>query len=673
MESQSSIFQNSESTALADGASMTTSKGTLGDHSSMPSPEPAPDQNTGHTPLLEAEQVEETHNDNHTREHSNQPGDDKKSIAPSLSSIKSYNHRDSRKFLLWTGFNRLCVTLLLCLILALTLRAYEGFDEKHPRILGKGETKTFNALVLGLSLALGLNLASSLKHYGLILRWTILTRRYVTLQVFDLILGCENLTNVLKLMIVSIPGIERVAFDKVPLLKDIAWLKARRDGSRYTWVICLLWILINIGAQTLVATLSIFWPVNPSEIMPLLVRGDISVSDLRAWQVDASNHSTAPQLSVANAYGIAGSQYPTYSDQSAIDELYMQGSNAVLRGDDYYQYTFLNRNPDSMHSDYIASSRGVRSSAACTQFTFGEGSGDRLNGSVYASSDGGHSWDYYPILHSIKGQITWTAIVDETCGDRCTTLYVYQRADNYTIVHNSMFLCNSTVSDITGKDDEFTGLKDEKKASIYSADKFAQIAAGAIGWSGYYEDGFYDRQSKAYLSGLPFTPYEILNTTGVQDIISRFTIGAIAAFDDHGPRIILKDQQGSPLQGQQLQVDWLRVLIILMWICLLQSLALVVLLACANKSIMRDESFFSLAMLLSPIVNRIGRESGMNLSGEEIYNHPKLWNQKIKYHYRKIKDGSRKIKKVDILVEDEDWSEKDMLKRSHPWGDGLFC
>jgi hypothetical protein len=161
-----------------------------------------------------------------------------------------------------------------------------------------------------------------------------------------------------------------------------------------------------------------------------------------------------------------------------------------------------------------------------------------------------------------------------------------------------MFMCNSTVSNITGKDNEFSGLNDEEEASIYSKDVFAWIAAGAIGWSGYYEDGFHDRQSKAYLSGLPFSPYEILNTTGVEDIVSRFAIGAIAAFDDHGPRIVLKDQQGRPLQGQQLQVDWLRIFIVLMWICLLQSSALVALLACANKSIMRDESSFSLAMLV---------------------------------------------------------------------------
>jgi hypothetical protein len=254
------------------------------------------------------EHTKERTNFTGTVENHDQLGGDNKSIAPSVRSVKPYNHRDSRKFLLWTGFNRLCVTLLLCLILALTLRAYEGFDENHPRILGKAETKTFNALMLGLSLALGLNLASSLKHYGLILRWTILTRRYVTLQVFDLILGCENLTNVLKLMIVSIPGIDRVAFNKVPLLKEIVWLRPRNDGSRYTWLVCLLWLLINVGAQTLVATLSIFWPVNPSEIMPLLVHGDISVSDLRAWQVNTSDHQLPLQLSAANAYGIAGSQ-----------------------------------------------------------------------------------------------------------------------------------------------------------------------------------------------------------------------------------------------------------------------------------------------------------------------------------------------------------------------------
>jgi hypothetical protein len=78
-------------------------------------------------------------------------------------------------------------------------------------------------------------------------------------------------------------------------------------------------------------------------------------------------------------------QYPVYCNEDLIEGLYMQGGNAILRGNNYYEYTFLNRNPDNMHSDYIASSRRVRTEAVCSQFTFGEGSGVREDGNVHAS------------------------------------------------------------------------------------------------------------------------------------------------------------------------------------------------------------------------------------------------------------------------------------------------
>ena len=75
-------------------------------------------------------------------------------------------------------------------------------------------------------------------------------------------------------------------------------------------------------------------------------------------------------------------------------------------------------------------------------------------------------------------------------------------------------------------------------------------------------------------------------------------------------------------------------------------------------------------MLLSPVMERIGKEEGMNLSGEEIFNHPSLRDQKIRYDYRKMPGG---LKKVDLLFEELECSEKGEFSRpKRSWTDGEY-
>jgi hypothetical protein len=82
--------------------------------------------------------------------------------------------------------------------------------------------------------------------------------------------------------------------------------------------------------------------------------------------------------------------------------------------------------------------------------------------------------------------------------------------------------------------------------------------------------------------------------------------------------------------------------------------ALILLVAFANRTIVRDESFFSMAMLLSPVVSKIGK-AGMNLSGDEIKDHPKLKWKKIRYDYREGKNGAPN--QVDVFFEGKDRKE----------------
>ncbi|KAF2255594.1 hypothetical protein BU26DRAFT_526303 [Trematosphaeria pertusa] len=519
--------------------------------------------------------------------------------------------------------------------------------------------------MLGLSLGLGLNLASSLKRYAVILRWYLLTRRYVSLEVFDLILGLETLTKVGKLMIISLPGIRRVK----PLRKLPWFREARDDGTRFTWIACLLWILINIGAQILVAALSLFWPVDPSDAVPLMTYGNVLVADLNTWSLDTPDPTWWANSTSMEAAWVAGMEAIVYPDNFRLNETQTDLSSLpgtpLYKADGYYEYKFYNRNPEHQYTNYVVSSRIVQSRATCEQLETRGEYVDPDDGPMYMEGrEEGKDWEHYLLPQRTTGSITWIGSTYAFCGPRCTNFTVFQDSDNADIKYPSLFLCNSTLSHITGGESDFTNLADSDKEHIYGNDDFARIAAGSMAWTGYALNGWDDRQTRSYLRGSKWSPYRIISKDDVEDLLSRFTIGAVAAFDDHGIRYTVKNQNSRPMQGQQLTVDWPYVLGLLGGICFIQLAALVCLIAFGNKSIIRDESFFSLAMLLSPVVNRIGRV-GMNLSGDEIKMHPKLLWKRIRYDYREGKNGEPN--QVDIFFQGRDDAE---VRRS--WAPGVY-
>jgi hypothetical protein len=185
--------------------------------------------------------------------------------------------------------------------------------------------------------------------------------------VFDLILGCEDLSNVFKLMMISVPGAGRIPqltkgwklFEKNFIVRN-----AQKDSPKYTWLVCLIWLLINVGAQILVATLSIFWNMDVNGT--IMVRGAVSISDLQTFQ-DGSKGS---QAFSANAYGISGAMYPTINHTASEDIAAAESGIGIISKDNYYEYTFVNRNPDDPRLAFAPSTRTIQSSAKCEEFRF---------------------------------------------------------------------------------------------------------------------------------------------------------------------------------------------------------------------------------------------------------------------------------------------------------------
>ncbi|KAH7095824.1 hypothetical protein FB567DRAFT_432013 [Paraphoma chrysanthemicola] len=511
--------------------------------------------------------------------------------------------------------------------------------------------------MIGLSLCLGLNLLSSLKHYASTFRWSFLGRRYVNLETFDLILHASSLIKVTKLMFLSMPGIRGRSW-----ARRFKWgRETRDDGTKWMWLVCLMWLSINIGSQILVALLSLFFPVENS-LIPLMTHGPVNVANLNTWYVEKEPDENATSLETAWMFGMEAMVYPEFLMNETRRDLSTLPGTPVYKGNTSWEYRFFNRDPAHQYTNYVLSERKVQATTTCEQLEVrGEvaSTDEEIEefGSMYIEGKApGKDWTKYKIPEQASGSVTWIAATEAHCGSRCTNFTVLQDSDNHTVKTPGLFLCNSTLSDISkakGKDDIVTATEEDENA-VYGNDDFARIAAGAIGWTGIAWNNWTDRQTRTYSPGSKWSPAKVVTTEDVENLLMRFTVGTVAAFDDHGIRYNISNQRTCPTQGQQLDVDWPYVLCILCGICGIQLVALILLVLFANRTIVRDESFFSMAMLLSPVVARIGR-SGMNLSGDDIKNHPKLKWKKIRYDYREGKNGEPN--QVDIFFEGKDKKE----------------
>lgn len=586
---------------------------------------------------------------------------------------KHFDHNQARKYLFRVGGCKLLVTVLFSALMCVTLKAWEGFH--GAIVLSKMEVRVFNALMIGLSLCLGLNLLASLQNYASILRWSLLSRRYVSLETFDLMLGLERLSNVVKLMVMSLPLVRRHKY-----LRRLKWLNhARQDETRWTWIVCLLWLGINVGSQVLVAVSSLFYPMDPST-SPLLAHGNVTVADLSVWTTEKSSSFTGTatdfngtSLEKAWMYGMEALVYPEFAINDSQTDLSGLAGTPIYKIDNRtYEYRFFNRNPEHQYSDYLLSSRSVQALTSCDKIeTRGDVQPDEDDNMVLAMKPPGQDWAaYYPPELAV-GAITWTASVFSYCGPRCTNFTVMQRShespSGLPFNQTSLFFCNSTLSAVGGgggKNDVRIASQDESRA-VFGTDEFARIAAGAMGWTGFAWNGWKELQFRTYTPGSRWSPSRAVGVSEVEDMLARFTIGAVAAFDDHGMAYTVVKQDMVPTQGQQLNVDWSYMVSILGGICAIQLLALCCLLALADRTIVRDESFFSVAMLLSPVIARLGSEAGMGMSGEEIKNDGRLRFQKMKYSYREGRDGEPN--QVDIL-----WEGRDSRESRKSWAAGVY-
>lgn len=147
-----------------------------------------------------------------------------------------------------------------------------AIDEKHKKI--------YNTITTGLSLALGLNIASAFKDMALNMRWPILAARKRSLRELDLFLRADSLTELFKLVFVT----------------------------RRFWVItaCLGWLFINLVAQVGIALLSLTYSFDVNYDAVLSSHGTFKAANMTHFfprPDDVEDQPTLPdEQYTANAY-----------------------------------------------------------------------------------------------------------------------------------------------------------------------------------------------------------------------------------------------------------------------------------------------------------------------------------------------------------------------------------
>ncbi|KIX04931.1 uncharacterized protein Z518_05802 [Rhinocladiella mackenziei CBS 650.93] len=512
---------------------------------------------------------------------------------------RQYCYNKQRNRLLRLTIGEWINTLVLCVIYFGILYAYS-----KKLTISVPQRRIFNALTTGTSLLLGVNLAASLRSYAKLLRWRMLAACYRPLETFDLVMGCDSLINVIKLL----------------------W-KARNDRYKFwpsrTQICCVVWLFIHLAITILVGIIGLNYNLDISPDHVLTRNGSVSIVDLESL----STGNYLSDLSAIQNWGIRGTvtQALDWDDPLEFLETYY----STFDGHTFYYFQDQNAN-DSSQS--IISSRHIQSYAYCDGYEVIDGASGNLSYIVYNNGE----QDVNQSLPVAPGPAGFTAIsgLNSTCGPRCVNINAFQAASspdgdtdeyNYYIDEGRFYICNNTVTQVEDNTMALT-------ADYLVSDLVARMLAGAIGWSdnppiadGKEEYALYTNSSEI---GFIRTP----TSSDVANMISSFTMGAISFMDDSSGmyrRIVAHGQM--PITAQILHVTWKYAGSILAVIPAIHFLSLMAVIIWANKAIIKDDSHLAIAKVYHTFLEQFG-DRGCLLRGDEIVK--VLGNPSVVYGWR---------------------------------------
>ena len=531
-----------------------------------------------------------------------------------------YSFRRTRDKLIVRHSYQWIFTLILLGLIVLTLWRYEQYQT-----ITQTTKHIFNSIITGLSIALGINIASALKSYAEMMRWRFLTMSWMSLREFDLILHCGSLHKV------------------VQLLWDVAVKQPGFPNARglRIWGIAWGWIVLNLLAQVLVAMIGLTYSLDVSaydSFQPGLV-SIVNLSTIHDhWSIGSGAEVTPMiQMYAAHAYGIQGQDNNLGTLGTSDEETY--GCYGTLWTDEdrsFAGYKFVDINPDvtggAVGQANTCSNRDVVVIASCNHYVVSNLGGSPADGHTAYYKDSEDKEQQLYVREATPGGTTWMGDTDRSAClgmfdladySRSAKIMGFQMAQQsnpnepneiLAVQDNHVFeCCNyvSVVSNLTGSDKRL-GLAAEQAFYI----------SGAIGWTGFAIPGVSggsmnpDEQYVVYPYGAEWAFDTDAYAGNAAAIVQQYSAAAIAQLDISGKRANITSER-QPNRSSCLTVEWHWTIPLLGCIFLVQCLSMLVVILWANKALIIDDSFLSISKLLAPTVVKLG-DHGSVLKGEEI-------------------------------------------------------
>ncbi|KAF5878056.1 uncharacterized protein Bfra_000223 [Botrytis fragariae] len=478
-----------------------------------------------------------------------------------------YKSKTGKQFrhILLKSLARWFITLVLCIAYFLTLTFWNNkgtVTERSKRI--------FNATTTGISIALGLNIASSLKGMALNARWAILHASKRNLYELDLTLHADSLMDVGKLAFVS----------KRPMVFGMA----------------ISWLIFNIFVQAALAAISLTYGFETSSESYLFTPGNVIIPNMKNFSntIDAQ---AGDEEYTAHAYG--GLAW-NLGIGSSIEHLPAQGdiylgltSNySIWQDKPNNKMVFVFTESSTSASTQKAGSLSVYTNRtlemhySCSSYEVT--SINNETGEIYISNR-----DTKPVYISLyaPNATTFFTVDDYRCPDtsRCSIIQALETSD----VHQQWYYtCNITLSET---------FNDEKNIS-YISDEMSWFSAGAIANTGYLNDTLSYPQTTTW--GRPMNGNE--TEIGIQ--ITAFALTSLSLAAAYGPSTSYLGSE--PHSGFALEINHTHFFLLIVVLAPLVQFVMCFMVAVwSNYVQVGDDAYIGMGLLLRPIADALFRVS----------------------------------------------------------------
>ncbi|KAK0376646.1 hypothetical protein CLIM01_06006 [Colletotrichum limetticola] len=501
--------------------------------------------------------------------------------------------RQSKIKVLGKVLSRWAITMVIIISIYVVIWTYS-----NKSVMTQTTKRQYNALITGLSIALGLAVASSLNHMVAELRWWILSRRYRSKRKVELILQADNLKHTIAL--------------------------AARSKRWSIHLAAVGWLILTIGSQVGLAAIGLCYSTDTADKRALLVPGNVSIANMASIETEKVVKSKTQALGAlqytANSYGTISLAYDTAEISAAplARAIHVPSDPLMFCTDTVCKYVFYEtstasiKDPDA-NPVTVATDRSVNSTAKCTAWpVIGGGNGTTTN--VTVALENNRSWDIFIPNRGGTDQTTFMTYSQFDCGTGCSMVMAFEASDTSPWYYS----CNVTIGQVANA----TRAEHQIGANLTS------LASAGIALQGYAASSFVNDtnfQYQMYPSESVFGTPMNGTTSDMEAMLSRFAIGVVAISADSNTNLVIEGTM--PMKGTKLNVShWGMINLILILTASLQLVLGIVAALVANRVVVPDGGAVEMAQVMRTMAIRdrtTSAPSEKGFTGEPRYK--SLW------------------------------------------------